>query len=170
MSQLFMRKENTSDIPPLRLPEGILLSTHLAGMEKSWEELIAASFGASYSFDTMLTKWSGYAPGYVFYLSREGAPVATASAVANPDFPGEGWLHMVGTHPAARGLGLGKLASLAVLRSFAERGIRTAVLSTDDHRIPAIVTYLKLGFRPIILDDTHEGRWAKIFSEIGTFD
>ncbi len=166
MSQLFMRHSNLKSLPEIKLPEGISIITHKEGMEKEWEDLIEASFESHYGFEGMLTNWQGYAPENVFYLVKDKKALSTASAVENGNFPSEGWLHMVGTHPDARGMGLGKIATLAVLHSFAERGYKSAVLSTDDHRIAAIVTYLKLGFEPIYLDDTHEGRWKKIREQL----
>ncbi|MDO4618245.1 MAG: GNAT family N-acetyltransferase [Clostridia bacterium] len=166
MTQLFMRIDNLENLPEIVLPEGVTLKTHKEGMEKDWEALIEASFGTHYSFETMLTNWKGYAPDCVFYMVKDGKLISTASAVENADFEGEGWLHMVGTHPESRGLGAGKIATLAVLHSFKDRGYKSVVLSTDDERIPAIATYLKLGFKPIFTDDTHEGRWAKVMQQI----
>jgi mycothiol synthase len=61
------------------------------------------------------------------------------------------------------------LVSLAVLHYLRERGFRAADLSTDDRRLPAIRTYLALGFVPVYLTDEerfddHEARWSAIFA------
>ena len=62
---------------------------------------------------------------------------------------------MVGVHKDAQGMGAGKRISLAALNSLKQRGYKTAVLSSDDHRIPAIKLYLSVGFEPVILDESH---------------
>lgn len=166
MLQLFMRKDDLDNLPSQMLPEGISLITHQAGMEKDWESLIEASFGSRYDFEKMLKNWKGYEPENVFYLVKNGKFLATASGVENEGFANEGWLHMVGSSPDARGMGLGKIVTLAVLHSLKKRGFKSVVLSTDDYRIPAIITYLKLGFKPIYIDDTHEKRWENIMKQI----
>jgi len=73
---------------------------------------------------------------------------------------------MVGVDPDSRGLGAGRLIALAALHSLAERGYKTAVLSTDDERIPAINLYYSLGFRPIYTHESHKERWKKIMAKL----
>ncbi len=157
-----MRNSNLSVLPEIKLPDGISLVTHKDGMEKAWEGLIEASFESHSDFDDTLRNWRGYAPENVFYILKGDKVFSTASAVENQYYPSEGWLHMVGTHPDARRLGFGKVVTLAALHSFKKRGYKSVVLSTDDFRIAAIKTYLKLGFEPVCSDDTHEECWNKI--------
>ena len=165
-SQLFMRNDNLDNLPEIVFPDNISLITHSSGMEKEWESLIESTFESFYSFEKMLINWKGYAPENVFYLVSDEKIIATASAVENPDFEGYGWLHMVAADTKMKGMGLGKIVTLAVLHSFAKRGFKSVVLSTDDFRLPAIATYLKSGFSPIYLDDTHEERWKKVMEKI----
>jgi mycothiol synthase len=47
-----------------------------------------------------------------------------------------------------------------------ERGCGEAILDTDDFRLPAIRTYLRLGFTPEISADDHAHRWDRIFAEL----
>jgi mycothiol synthase len=92
-----------------------------------------------------------------------GVFAATASArLQSERFPGAGYLHWVGAHQSFRGKGLGRLITLAVLHRFHAMGCTSAVLETQDFRVPAIQTYLKLGFTPELADDTHAARWAAI--------
>ncbi len=65
----------------------------------------------------------------------------------------EKFLHMVGVLPSHGGKGLGFQVSLAALRQMKREGFTQSVLETDDFRIPAIVTYLKLNFQPEIIHD-----------------
>ena len=146
LPQLIMRHPDLSDLPPLEPKNGITLRTHRAGDEAAWEEIIESAFGKHYDFD-LLIRLGGYDPSYVIYAERDGKPIATASAVENPKYPGEGWFRMIGAHRDARGLGAGRLVCLAALHSLRDRGYKTAVLSTDDeafggwNRIATDITY-----------------------------
>ena len=75
-------------------------------------------------------------------------------------------LQLLLTAKDARGLGAGRLVCLAALHSLSARGYKTAVLSTDDERIPAISLYYSLGFRPIYTHGSHKERWEKVLSRI----
>lgn len=165
--QLFMRHPDTGKLPPLALPYGIALHSHTDGHEREWEELIEKAFGVRYSFESAIRNAGGYRPEYVLYLSRDGKDIATATAVEKDTFPGEGWFRMIGVDPEARGIGAGRLISLAALHSLAARGYKTVVLSTDDERLPAINLYYSLGFRPIYTHESHKERWEKILKSIG---
>lgn len=74
---------------------------------------------------------------------------------------------MVAVHPGAQGKGLGKKICLAVLHDLASRGYKSALLSTDDIRLPAIKLYLSLGFEPFYTDGSHKERWNKVYEKIG---
>lgn len=168
LPQLFMRHPNLEQLPPLALPHGFTLHNHIEGTEKNWETLIERAFGNHYSFDDFIRNGGGYKPEYVLYLSKDGKDIATATAVEKDIFPNEGWFRMVGVDPAARGLGAGRLIALAALHSLAARGYKTAVLSTDDDRIPALNLYYSLGFRPIFTHESHEKRWAAVLPRLRT--
>lgn len=102
----------------------------------------------------------------VFGVIEDGKVVATASARVNQaDFPGQGYVHMVASGVEARGRGLGRSVTAAVLARFAELGLTEAVLETDDWRIPALRTYLAMGFVPVIRDHSHYARWSTIFQK-----
>lgn len=162
LPQLFMRHPDIVHAPAPCLPEGITLCHHREGEEAEWEALIQKAFGCSYSFDAFIRNGGDYRPEHVLYLRREGKALATVTAVEKADFPGEGWFRMVGVDPACRGCGLGKTITLAALQALAARGYKTAVLSTDDERIPAIQLYLAIGFRPLMLHESHESRWEAL--------
>jgi len=79
-------------------------------------------------------------------------------------------LHMVGVAKKHTGKGLGFQVSLAALHQMAKEGSEFAVLQTDDFRLPAIKTYLKLGFKPVIVDENQIERWNAIFKQMGIND
>lgn len=98
---------------------------------------------------------------------EDGTVVATASARIDPaNFPGQGYVHMVASGLSARGKGYGRSATEAVLALFVAEGITEAVLETDDWRLPALRTYLGMGFVPVIRDHSHYGRWSAILETL----
>jgi mycothiol synthase len=97
----------------------------------------------------------------------DGQLVATASERLLPDrYPDAGYLHWVASAPAARGRGLGSLVTLACLAGFADRGLSRAVLETEDFRVPAVRTYLHLGFVPESRTDEERLRWSGLFPRL----
>lgn len=165
LPQLIMRVPDLSKIAPLVLPEGLSLHTHRDGDEASWEEIIESSFGTKFDFG-LLDRLGDYKPEHVLYVEKDGKNIATATAVENPAYPGEGWFRMIGTHAESRGLGAGRLVCLAALHALRDRGYKSAVLSTDDYRIPALKLYLSLGFEPVYSHASHKERWEKVFEAI----
>ena len=74
---------------------------------------------------------------------------------------------MVAALPEARGLGLGGLLTQHVLDFFLARGVDYITLDTDDFRLPAIKTYLRLGFIPVLSEYGAEQLWRDIFVKTG---
>ena len=164
--QLFLRRPTMDDLPELVIPKGFTLHTHQEGREAQWEDLVEAAFGTRYSFEKFILNGGGYKPEYVFYVAKDGKDIATATAVEKDIFPGEGWFRMVGTHPDARGLGAGRMVLIAALHSLAERGYKSTVVSTDDHRLPSISLYLSLGFEPLMTHESHPARWETVLKAV----
>ena len=73
---------------------------------------------------------------------------------------------MVGVVAEHTGHKLGKWVSLAVLAYFQDNGFISAMLDTDDFRIPAIKTYLNLGFIPVYVEEGQSERWRNIFEKL----
>ncbi|MBB6670715.1 GNAT family N-acetyltransferase [Cohnella nanjingensis] len=169
-SKLWMRRDDLEGLAEPVCPEGWFIRTYEAGDAPAWERIIAASFGEPISFAGKVAERPSYRPDRVFFVCRGSEPVATASAL-EPDEPetGEtdaGYLHMVGALPACAGLGIGYAVTLAALRKMKEDGKRRALLKTDDDRLPAIRTYLKLGFMPDYREADHPMRWDAIMLRV----
>ena len=162
LPQLIMRHEDLTKLPPLALPFGISLHSHTEELTEQWEELIKKAFGMHFSFNDFIVNGGGYKPEYVLYLSQNNKVIATTTAIENSKYPGEGWFRMVGVDPECRGKGAGRLICLAALHSLSARGYKSAMLSTDDERIPALNLYYSLGFRPVYTHESHKERWEKI--------
>ena len=167
LPQLHM-KRTLSGLPPLVVPAGYALR-HL-------EPCDAAVWAALLARNGELGEWSiDKAEPYfaadsrmplegAFFMTAGGEPVATAQLHLKPDgpyapVPELGW---VAVDPAHQGHGLAAVTSVAVMHYAASTGHRAIFLMTDDHRLPAIWTYLKLGFEPWITDASHPDRWRVV--------
>jgi len=168
--QLHMRRRLDA-LPDLTAPTGYVLRTLRPDDTTRWAELLAAN--GELGEWTVERAEQYFAPGSrmvlngSFFVTHDGEPVATAQLHLHPDdsyapMPELGW---VAAHPEHRGRGLGYAVCLAVLRYAAAAGHEEIFLRTDDHRLPAIRTYLRLGFEPWMVDPSAPGRWAGILEE-----
>jgi mycothiol synthase len=172
MSQLLMYRLNLDNLPPLVLPEGFYASPFKIGEDAQWENVMNASFGGEHNFAKEISSNPVFFPERVRFIrvkSPDGRAVASATAWKWQDtYPKEcGYLHMVGALPESAGHGLGYCVVLDALYEMKRQGCSSSVLSTDDFRIPAIKTYLKLGYLPVIRDNDHCERWQIIFGILG---
>lgn len=106
---------------------------------------------------------------FVIVHRTSGKIVASAMAIHSScklhSFGGElGW---VAGDPAHSGQGLGMAVCSAVTRRFIEVGYKRIYLRTDDWRLPALKTYIKLGYVPFIYAWDMEERWKKVYSNLG---
>ncbi len=94
--------------------------------------------------------------------------VATAMALRDcSEFGSEGGeLGWVAADPGHAGKGLGASVSAAVTRRFMAAGYRHIHLYTEDWRLPALKTYLKLGYVPWLYAPDQEQRWRVICQQI----
>lgn len=169
--QLRMLRPNLDALPPIALPPGYELRTYREGDDVTWAAIAAGSLNPSYTPEKAreaMTRKPQFKPERMFFVTHQGQAVGTATAWMNPPTDTrQGYVHMVGVLEAHRGKGLGRVVTLAVLHYFRDHGFTRAILDTDDWRVPALVTYLKLGFRPLYRDDTHPGRWKALREKLG---
>ena len=93
--------------------------------------------------------------------------VAVASARQLPAlYPGAGYVHYVGVHSSHRGRRLGEVVVGQVLEHFSTAGLASAVLETDDFRLPAVRIYLRLGFVPEYRSAGDEARWSQVLRRV----
>ncbi len=169
--QLMMVKRNIRELPPIVLPQGYSVRTYKEGDGPYWESIIGESFGRKFDFEEHMRKNKAYMPERIFFLCCGGEPVATASAWHRDEIGSiTGSMHMVGILKAHAGRGLGYWVSLAALYRMRDEGRIRSVLRTDDFRLAAVKTYLKLGYEPILVDDSQDKRWRDVFSKIGRTD
>jgi mycothiol synthase len=60
--------------------------------------------------------------------------------------------------------------SLAAMKQAKSEGFQRMALTTDDWRIPAIKTYLRLGFIPVVVHENQIKRWKDVLHEINRED
>src|SRR4051812_22892755 len=165
MSQLVMRRASLADLPPLAAPPGHVLRAASPQDATGVATLLQRAFGDPWDAARAMRDLL-QAPDVLrtfVVTAGDGAVVATASAqhVAQR-WPGAGVLHWVATDPDHVGRRLGRLVSLAALHALRDHGCRDALLLTDDHRLPAVRTYLALGFAPEPAEVGHAERWAAV--------
>ncbi|MFQ7747572.1 MAG: N-acetyltransferase family protein [Eubacteriales bacterium] len=102
----------------------------------------------------------------IFLAEIDGEVVGTATGYFNGDGK-SGTVHMVSVLDKARGRKLGRAVCGRVLQYLKENGCTQIVLTTDDFRIPAIKTYLSLGFQPVQNNEEMRRRWGAILSRLG---
>ena len=164
-----MRRKSLEDLPELEVPDGFELRTFRLGDESRWAKLMTGAIGVwdEESTTRLFLGDPGVTEEGIFFLTGSYDCIATATDKRLPESD-VGYLHMVTVAPPHRGKGLGRCISLAALLHMRERGCHQAVLDTDDFRLPAIRTYLALGFVPEMLAADHAERWRAISGELGT--
>jgi mycothiol synthase len=171
MSQLFMKRPDLEDLPEVRLPPGYGMRIYRPGDEAIWAYIMSKTIGGSSDPDRCrreIIDKPQFSPDRLFFVTYEDTPVGSACAWQQlPDEREAGYVHMVGVLEEHRGKRLGYMLTLRTLHWFRDHGFKCATLHTDDFRIPAIKTYLKLGFIPVFTDDTHPGRWRAIRDKLG---
>jgi mycothiol synthase len=65
--------------------------------------------------------------------------------------------------PEHRGRGLGSAVCAAVVRRFLSAGYDSIRVCVQEHRLPAIRTYLRLGFEPFLHSPEVEKRWQQVY-------
>jgi len=169
--QLLMLRTQLDNLPESAVPKPYAIRSEGPGDDKAWEKIISESFGGSYSY-SMMRNHKAYRPERVLFVTdKNDMPVATAASWTNEDFPDDcAVLHMVGVLPDYAGHRLGYHVCLAAMKQAESEGYVRMALTTDDWRIPAIKTYLRLGFMPIVVHENHIERWRLLLQKISRED
>ncbi len=167
--QLEMVRPSTArvDVPPV--PEGYLLRQFRAGDEGRYDDLFHLAFADEGRFPEALerTLEGGF---FVIEHLRSGELVSSCQAwrgsimPRHPDAGNMGWLV---TDPSHTKKGLGTIVAASATNRLAAEGYQRPCLGTEDFRIAAISTYLKLGWRPYVYREDMVPRWRSIFVRLG---
>lgn len=163
-----MRRDLAAPLPELRAPEGYTLREATLTDDVALASLLSESFGDEWDAPRVRQVLLEHPEvPRTFVVERDGDLAATASYQLIPgEWPEAGWVHFVGGAARHAGLGLGGLVTLRVMHEARAAGKREAVLTTDDWRLPAIRTYLKLGFEPNCWHESHAERWEAVRAKL----
>jgi len=143
--------------------------TYREGDEAAWASIINASFGGdkwnAEKCRQDLTSCPQFDPEGLFFVLDVGQRTACAWR-QSADEGKVGYVHMLGVTPEHQGKGLGYALVLRALHFFKDGGFQEVVLDTDDFRLPAIKTYLNLGFKPVYVDESHHSRWEAVLAKV----
>jgi len=159
-------------LPELSVPAGYQLRPLAPGDIDAWVTLLNdnAELG-EWSHERALRYFGPHTSVALedsFFVTFDNTPVATAQLDLRSDneYAPLAELGWVAASPEHRGKGLGYVVCLAVLQRAAARNLQV-FLRTDDHRYPAIATYLRLGFEPWLRDPTSAARWQWVRRAMG---
>ncbi len=170
MKNLMMHRYDLLKLPEIDLPEGYELRAYQPSDLPNLVDLMREAFEDESWGEEKLKSALIEAPDVplTFVIETKSEIVATASVRLLPErFPHSGYVHWVAVKKSQRGLRLGYVVALATLHAFLRLGLRDAVLETQDEPLPAIKTYLNLGFKPVYLDESCRSRWEKLRSQLG---
>lgn len=166
MTQLFMTHPDLSvGFEAPSLPAGMALRAANAADSTAIAALLAEAFEEQWDEARVGRELLDAADVAVTWVIADGdGLLAVASERLMPDtYPDAGYVHYVGVAKRARGLGLGAIVTARCMTGFAARGLSTAVLETDDFRLPAVVTYLRLGYVPTYRSPAEQKAWSVLF-------
>jgi mycothiol synthase len=158
--------------PDVDLPSGYAVRPYQDGDEAAYRALLSTD-----GWSMTDPQWDDYRdrllPNGLFLIvhAGRGALVATAGAIHNPNpgryyFPFGGELGMLTVRPDHRGRGLGRAASALAVRRLLAAGYESIRVGVQGFRLPALKTYLKLGFVPFLHHDGLPPRWQRICEQL----
>ena len=173
MEQLIMRWKNDGKaVDAVIVPQGcrLVAFSELEGALDSWLDIVQYGLSdgkkdASY-YHEMMTARELYRDDKCFFILENERAVATLTVICDYQNK-EGYVHMVACREDARGKGYGTLLNRVSEYVLKSEGMQTAYLTTDDWRIPAIKSYLRIGFYPDLSTEDFKERWQKIYDVIG---
>lgn len=156
--------------PRAALPDGYELRALRPGDGAAHAALMRAAGFQDWDEGRLRTALEKALPAGVFLIVRrtDGAPAATAMALHHPAelHPAGGELGWVAADPAQSGRGLGRVAAAAAVSRLLAAGYARIYLRTDDSRLAALKTYLRLGFQPFLCAPDMEARWREVCARL----
>jgi mycothiol synthase len=156
--------------PAVSVPPGYLLRTYRPGDEAEFYQVMGMAGFEGWNDEVMRPWRDKILPGGWFFIvhAPSNRIVATSMATHNPTelHPFGGELGWVASDLSHKGQGLGLAVCAAVTGRFIAAGYRNIYLKTDDWRLPAIKTYLTLGYVPLLFTPEMEGRWQTLCNQL----
>jgi mycothiol synthase len=145
------------------MPEGYALRTFRTADRDAWIRLMRSAGFDGWSHDTLKQSLACSLPEGVFFVehgaTRELVATAMAGHRATDLHPFGGELGWVAVSPPHRGKRLSAIVCAEVTRRLLSAGYREIYLQTDDWRLPAVKTYMNLGYVPLLCDSDMQERW-----------
>ncbi|WP_434993409.1 mycothiol synthase [Arthrobacter sp. Ld5] len=149
----------TETVPPLRLPDGVVVRPFVRGQdEAAWLAANAAAFahhpeqGATTRADLearMAEDWFD-AEGFLLAVRESDDALLgfhwTKVHPATGGHPAIGEVYVVGVTPESQGMGLGKALTIAGVEHLHGRGLQAIMLYVDADNTAAVALYRRLGF------------------------
>jgi mycothiol synthase len=155
--------------PPLaQLPRGYALRTYRSGDAPRFYTLMALAGWPGWD-DEKLRPWQARVPPASWFLAvheGSGEVVATAMTLTSEVYHDGAELGWVACDPAHTGQGLGMVVCAAVTAWSIAAGYRHIHLWTEHYRLPALKTYLKLGYVPFLSTADMPERWRAICAQL----
>jgi mycothiol synthase len=156
--------------PKVELPDGYTIRTYEPGDEARFYEVMAQAGWSGWN-DEKLKPWlSRILPDGWFMIISETNDEIAATAMCLHNYkevnPFQGELGWLACDPAHRGRGLGLVVSAAVTARLIGAGYRRICLYTEDFRLGALKTYLKLRYVPLLYSPQLLGRWQAICEQL----
>jgi mycothiol synthase len=156
------------------LAKGYELRTYRSGEEQNIIDLLTSDGEAMGP-----REWEQYRdmllPNGLFLVEERATKglVASAGAVYNPNprryyFPFGGELGYLIVAQAHRQKGLGAVLCRAAVQRMLSAGYESIRVCVQEHRLPAIRTYLRLGFEPFLHSLEVEQRWCLVYEQLRT--
>jgi mycothiol synthase len=169
-SQLQMRRTRLDDLPHYALEFGYLLRTCRPGDDEVWCEVTLGHTYDGWNAErvrSQLLTAPQFDPCGLFFVTigsrAAGTAIAWHSDLHNRK---TGELRLLIVRKEHRGKGLGKFLGMKALQYFRDKGFSEVVARIDADRLPAIRTYLALGFEPVYAADGDPERWAKVLRRV----
>ena len=161
-------KNDGTQAEKLNLPEGYALASlpQLENGIQQWLDVVQVGLTETRRDEDYYNRVMRDTPYYdenrCFFIVHDGKAVATITVICNTEQK-EGLIHMVACDPACRGKGLGTLMGKIAVNEMKNAGMETGVLRTDAWRIPAIKSYLRIGFQPDLTIEETKADWQEVF-------
>jgi mycothiol synthase len=156
--------------PAVQPPPGYAVRTYRRGDEPCFFQVMEQAGWPGWDYEKLQPRIAKIPPGAWFMAIHEESSriVATAMAVhshteQHPFGAALGW---VAGDPAHAGKGLGGLVCAAATRRLIEARCRNIHLYTEDRRLPALKTYLKVGYEPLLDLPEMPERWRAVCEQL----
>jgi mycothiol synthase len=156
--------------PEWQAPAGYLLRGFRVGDEEAYLDLMHSAGFDTWNRDNLNAVLANAVPHGVVFVEHVASSkiVATAMGWRRPSslFPDAYEMGWVAADPAHTGMGLGQVVIAAATRALLEHGAGRIYLLTDDWRLPAIKSYLKVGYVPLYHQPGMKDRWQELFLKL----